>query len=175
MTWSVDTITPPAAEPVSVAQARLQCNLSSGGTEDRNLALYIAGARGLVEKHLNRACIITQTLKLTATAETDLAMFPVFPIQSVSTIEYDGDDASALFGDLTGVKYPSIPLVGTWPGTTEFTVVAGFGVAADVPADLTLAMLLAISAMFDNRGALPEDFLDSFDSILEGWRRPAIA
>jgi uncharacterized phiE125 gp8 family phage protein len=175
VSWSIEIVTPPATEPVSLTQARLQCNLGSAGTEDRNLALYIAGARSMLETHLNRGCIITQTVKLTATAEADLALLPVFPISVVDSIEYDGEDATDLFGTLTGPNYHSLPLTGTWPGTIEITVTAGYGAAAAVPPDLTLAMLLAISAMFDNRGALPEDFFDTFDALLEGHRRPAVA
>jgi uncharacterized phiE125 gp8 family phage protein len=175
VSWSIEIDTPPATEPVSLAQARLQCNLGSAGTEDRNLALYIAAARSMLETHLNRGCIITQTVTLTATEETDLALLPVFPIQEIDSIEYDGEDATDLFGTLTGPNYHSLPLTGAWPGTIVITVTAGYGAASDVPADLTLAMLLAISAMFDNRGALPEDFFDAFETLLQGHRRPAIA
>ncbi len=64
----------------------------------------------------------------------------------------------------------------SWPGPITVTVTAGYGDAgSDVPGDLRLAMRIAIAAMYDNRGMLPEDFWDSLDYLLCSYRRPAIA
>jgi hypothetical protein len=59
---SLSVITPPAIEPVTVAQAAQHCRIDSP-TEDPMLTTYITTARELVEQYLNRA-LITQTLQV---------------------------------------------------------------------------------------------------------------
>jgi uncharacterized phiE125 gp8 family phage protein len=177
MSWRIEVITPPENEPVTEEEAVAQAKLDAPSDEP-NLAIYIGAARAHLEKWLNRGCLITQVIKLTATDAADLKLLPVFPIQSVDAIEIvgSGADALGLFGDLAGTSYPALPLVGDWPGAVALTVTAGFGLDPDdVPADMRLAVLLGITAMIENRGALPADFFDTLRHLLDGHRRPAIA
>jgi uncharacterized phiE125 gp8 family phage protein len=176
VSWRIETVTPPETEPVTDQEALAQAKIESLA-EEPNLPLYIAASRAALERWLNRGCLITQTLRLTASASADLKLLPVFPIQSIVTIETaDGGDVTALFGAVAGDIYPAVPLTGEWPGPVTLTVTAGYGDDPDdVPADLRLAVLLGVSAMVDNKGALPSEFFDTLDHLLDGHRRIAIA
>ena len=177
MTWRIEVIEPPELEPVTEDEAVAQAKLDDPADEP-NLALYVTGARAQLEKWLNRGCLITQTLELTATSREDLSLLPVFPIQSVDAIVTvaEATDVLGMFGALAGEAYLSLPLIGEWPGAVKITVTAGYGDDPDdVPGDLRLAVLLGISSMVDNRGHLPKEYFDSLELLLDGHRRPAIA
>lgn len=57
----VEVVTPPASEPLSVAEARAHLRLGDDTSQDDQLARWIATARERVEAKLGRA-LITQTL-----------------------------------------------------------------------------------------------------------------
>jgi hypothetical protein len=129
----------------------------------------------VLERWMNRGALITQTVEMTATAQSDIALLPLFPIQSVTSVKNADGDTLTNFTPALGGKFPSLSLVGSWAGPIKVTAVCGYGAAAAVPADLKLAMLLAISTMYDNRGELPDGFFDTLDHLLIGYRRQAVA
>lgn len=182
MSWAITITSQPEVEPVSDAEARAQCRLEADDSVPE-LAIYIRAARSLLETRMNRGALITQEVTLTSANEADLANLGVFPVQTIDSITYlvDGEETEAAEGyfvpQLAG-QYPSLPLGSgySWPGRIIVTATVGYGDDADaVPADLKLVMLLAISAMYDNRGALPEDFWDSVEHLMQPYRRLAIA
>lgn len=175
MSWSIAIHAAAASEPVSTDEAKRQCRLEEDDTS-AELATYIAGARAAVETWLNRGALITQTLDLTATEQSDVDQLPIYPVQSITSItDADAADASSLFTQALGGKYPSLKFIGTtWPGTITIRAVCGFGIATAVPADIKLACLFLVSALYDNRGELSPNVFDTLDQILVGWRRPAM-
>lgn len=178
-------ITPPAVEPVSLAEARMQCRVDADDTsEDALIAVYISAARKAAEHQLGRA-IITQTL------EQRFDAFPAGEIQlgqakalSIVNVKYL-DEAGAL-QTLAPAAYSldTFTLPGwlapadgyDWPSTAavinavrvQFT--AGYGpAAADVPANVRMWLLATIGTLYAQResvdltgrvGAMPERFLD---------------
>lgn len=169
--------TAPTVEPVTLAEALVQCHADSG-VEDSWFTDAIKSAREFVEDYYRRA-LIEQTLELTfdnyPSMPIELPRSPVISVDSITV--YDTDDASSTVSlsnfivdvnaDPARITFTSS---GTWPTSTilrssssvvvQYT--AGYGTAASsVPSKVKLAMKLYISAMYDNRGGemnIPEAF-----------------
>ncbi|HEY1066379.1 MAG TPA: head-tail connector protein, partial [Pirellulales bacterium] len=89
--WSVDVVEPPAAEPISLATAKLHCRVDSG-EEDELLELAIAAAREYVESFTRRA-LVSQTLRLSLdVCPLRELILPRPPLASVVEIAYDDED-----------------------------------------------------------------------------------
>ncbi|OWQ91104.1 head-tail connector protein [Sphingopyxis witflariensis] len=93
MSWYPVVPVAPAVEPVSLADAKLQCRVI-GTDEDDALDLYIASARAHAEAYCG-AAFAERTLVARCDSFTDLARLPFAPVNSVTTITYD---------DMTGVQ-----------------------------------------------------------------------
>jgi uncharacterized phiE125 gp8 family phage protein len=154
---------------------------STNTTGDPYLTMLIKSARMHAEQVLNRY-LITQTVDAYFDEFPDLIQLP--PLQSVSAITYL-DTTSAeqtLAADQYTVDAVSIPARitpaynVTWPSTYEQTnavkvrFVAGYGNAADVPANIKNWMLMRIKTLYETRdhatfaNGLPvisESFVDS--------------
>lgn len=185
-------VTPPAAEPISVAELKAHSRITSSA-EDSLLAIYISAARQKCEGILGRV-IINQTWAQT------LDEFPsnyqgriklMMPkVSSITTLAYTDDAGAAQ--TLTGSDYTLVsdalpgylyPTDDYWPATDDvpnavtITYVAGFGAtSASVPDDirawclLTAAFLYAQRESFDGTGRLA-DLPNRFcDSLLDKWR-----
>ncbi len=166
------TITPPAVEPVSLARAKAHLRIDHD-EEDDLITGWIRAARELSEQYTGKRWV-TQTLRLTLArwpddGTSDIAgaiRLPVEPVASVDTVRYF--DAAGTEQALDAEDYQtwlehSPPLVcpppdGYWPAlkrgkvkpvTIEFT--AG-GPLQNVPAGVSVAMLLAIGNWDENRG-----------------------
>lgn len=171
--------TPPAAEPVSLTEAKLHCRIDSSA-EDTTLAIYIKAAREYCEMYRGEA-LVTQTLvyyldrfptastKGDARFDGDAILMPRWPLQSVSTLFYVTPDgvATALAGSAYAVQTYARPgrlrpVYGTtWPATRDgvdavaITYVAGYGNSgSDVPARIREAILLLVGHQFRNREAV---------------------
>lgn len=85
---TINTVSsPPAAEPVSLAEMKLHLRID-GDAENTLLAALIASARGIAEDMTNRA-IVTQTRKLYLDAfPGSELLLPGPPLISVSSIQY---------------------------------------------------------------------------------------
>lgn len=160
-------VTPAAADPVSVDEARDHCRLTTDD-EDEQLAAWIKAATELGQKRTNKQ-FITATWKLTLDA------FPAWeiclrrsPVQSVTSIVYVDDAGSSqtlsasLYRLVSTVDPPIIePAYNqSWPatrqqaGAVEVTFVAGFGAASAVPARVKQAILLMVGHWYQNREAI---------------------
>jgi uncharacterized phiE125 gp8 family phage protein len=173
-------VTPPAAEPVSLADARLHLRLDATGgppathPDDALVTSLLAVARKYLDGRdgvLGRA-LITQTWRL------DLPAFPAWdaplrlplpPLQSVTSIAYVDHVGvvqtldPALYETVTGDWGAGIvrPVYGTgWPSAraqsdaVRITFVAGYGTTgAAVPEPLLHAMKLHIGVLYENREA----------------------
>lgn len=186
------TITPAAAEPVTLAEARVQCNVEDT-VHDAALSACIAGARARCEG-------ITAKALIWRTVEQNLDAFPAVgelklrgaPAASVVSVSYT-DEAGAVQTmapgtytlDATDPNEPwLLPAYGTtWPATLDAVnavrvrYVAGFGATgASVPADIRTWLLMTVAYLFSQREALdatgkvaaiPGRFVDG---MLDPWR-----
>lgn len=173
MTISVTTITAPAAEPVSLAEALVHLRVDSAPSgphpEEALIAGHIAAARGYVEAATGRA-LVTQTLEARWDAWEPVLQLPRSPAQSVTSVSYIDStgatvalSADAYRADLASEAPRITPAYGTsWPsarcvtGAVAVRFVAGYGAAAAVPAPLRAAILLMITHLYETRGAATE-------------------
>jgi len=163
-------ITPPAFEPVTLAEAKLHARVD-GSEEDTLFSILIASARAHGEA-LTRRAFVTQTFELT------LAGFPASgtpfeiprpPLQSITSIKYldpagmeqtmSAQDYYVVTGGATPARV--YPVSGAWPGTARranAVVVeyeAGWPQDEDeistAPAALKAWMLVRITSLYAQR------------------------
>lgn len=161
--------TAPVEEPVTLAEAKMHCRITSS-TEDALVSAWIIAARGRAENYTHRR-FITQTWDWSMDAfPYGVLAVPHAPLQSVTAITYvdavgleqvldpaayqvdamsdPGRIAPAAGGTWTWVVVPSNTLNAV---TVRF--VCGYGLAADVPQEIRAAMLLHISDLNEHREA----------------------
>lgn len=159
-------ITPPAAEPVTLDEAKAQCRVDTTD-EDITLTGLLRAARDKVES-LTGFALLTQTweLVLDAWPRGIEITLPLPPLQSVTSITYrDSAGVDHTFAPTSyAVATASIPgrvvlIKGqSWPTTELYPVeairvrfVAGWAAAANVPEVLKLAIKLLVGHWFENR------------------------
>jgi uncharacterized phiE125 gp8 family phage protein len=157
-------ITAPAAEPISLAQAKQYLRLEEDEIGfDAELAQQIAGARGRIESATNTR-LITQTVDLRASGFADLERLPIGPIASIAEISYrDQSGAPQTRGpedvelDGTGLEMAVRSLSGPWPrasGLITVRAIVGYGAdGASVPAAVKIALLQQVRELFDGTPA----------------------
>ena len=94
MLSTVQIVTPPSSEPITLDIIRLHCRIDHDA-DDEILAGYAVAARSMVERYLGRA-LITQTLMWTITPENPLRpswhflrsslLLPRAPVQSITSV-----------------------------------------------------------------------------------------
>jgi uncharacterized phiE125 gp8 family phage protein len=186
---SIQLISAPAVEPVTVALAKAQCRID--GTEfDDLLPIYIKAAREAVEARMNRR-LITQTVtqRIDGFPQAEDIELEVGPAQSISQIRYTdaaGDEqvlSSALYSlDAHAVPGYVLRAYGTeWPQTqsianaVEIDIIVGYGDAATtVPAPARTWILAAVAYQLDNPAAGADQLGMFVDSMLDGvtYREP---
>jgi len=158
-------ITPPAIEPISLAEARLQCRIDDT-VDDTLLAIYIQSARQQAEHRLGRS-LITQTWERVLDAwPTDIRLGrpPVLSVVSVTYIGADLQEHTVPSTDyaLDSTTEPGYVIpVSTWPTAADVAnavrvrFTCGYGPAAtDVPAPVRSWMLLTVGALSAQREAV---------------------
>lgn len=162
-------ITPPAAEPLTLAQVKAHLRLD-GNADDALLTSLIAAARRFLEATTGLA-LITQRLRFyrddwSADGLIQLAIAPLQNLESVTVYDAAGNpQVVPLAGHvLDAVSSPARLFLATQPATSrpvngiEIDVTAGFGnTGADVPDTLARAMLMHVALMYELRGAIPSD------------------
>ncbi len=163
----LSVVTPPANEPVSLAEARKHCRIDHA-EDDGLLTGIILAARQWAETYLRRA-LCTQTLDYTLACWPDTIVLPRPPHQSVTSISYV--DAAGATQVLASSEYQvdlsSDSLAArirpayqkTWPTTrldtfNPITVryVAGYGGnPSNVPDAIRSAILLLIGNLYEHR------------------------
>ena len=159
--------TPPALEPVTLAEFKTHARIDSTGDDTLATGL-IAAARQWVEQYTHRA-LITQTwrLWLDAPTATNFIRLPQSPVLAVTSVQYfdDADNATVwsignYFVDLAsqparlalrnGAVWPS-PIRCTNGLMIEYS--AGYGAtAAAVPEALKLAIKQIAAHWYEHRG-----------------------
>jgi uncharacterized phiE125 gp8 family phage protein len=163
--------TPPALEPVTLAEAKEHLRVLHGA-EDALIGRLIKAVREHAEPSTGRA-FITQTWDfwLPAFTRSGLIELPRPPLQAVTWVKYLDRDGVEQTVDPVDYVVVAPGLVGTvqpapdadWPATqrhpqaVSIRFTAGYGPApADVPEDLRNAMLMLIEHLYHNRGASTE-------------------
>lgn len=175
----IEIITPPAIEPLDIAEARAQCELAAGDTTwDELLNMAIAAAREAAEQRMGAVLIqrtVDQTLdRFPCAGEADISIedppawnsrcVVACPLQ-VTLVSYV-DEAGAtqvLAGsnytlDKSNWPFWLLPAYGVeWPATREqanalrIRVVKGYGQRADIPATVRWWLRLAVGFAFAHR------------------------
>lgn len=166
-------ITAPAAEPVTLAEAKAQCRVEDTASDALITALIIA-ARELAEHETGRS-LMTQTWELALDAfpagEIDLIKVPA---QSITSIKYfDGAAIEQTISganyalDSYGIRHWAIPASGfSWPSTLDSAnavkvrFVAGYADAASVPQSVKHWILIHVAYWFANREAAVDKKLE---------------
>jgi uncharacterized phiE125 gp8 family phage protein len=157
-------VTPPASEPVSLAEAKLYLKLD-GDDENDLVASLIAAARLTIEA-ASRKQLIAQTWRLVLKRwPSEPLRSPLSPLLAVTgaALRSSANVVTPLpnvVGQImAGVDPPAITLGSPQPvlvppdGQLEIDLLTGFGPAAtDVPASLRQAVLMQMARWFENRG-----------------------
>lgn len=159
--------TPPTTEPISLAEAKLQCRVLDGVLDDDALLnIYIAAARQEAEQKTGRA-LLTQTITEYFPSWSGCYELAVWPVQSVSSVAYIADGGSTYtpltvdthyYTDLIAapaeVHHPggfTYPALSQRPNPVRITYIAGNTQASDVPPTIRQGMLLLIAAAYEHR------------------------
>jgi uncharacterized phiE125 gp8 family phage protein len=176
MNWSLNKITEPEIEPVTLAELKLQTHITFTD-QDAILNSYIKAARVQAEEY-QRQSYITQTWELSFDGYPE---FPIFllrpPVQSLVSVKiYDEDNVETSMAlDNFYLDTSSTPARlcfaedGEWPLTylrkidaVKIRYDTGFGDdTTDVPENIRHAIMLMAAFMDDNRAAdaeLPKAF-----------------
>lgn len=157
-------VTPPAVEPLTVAEAKAQSHVLHSA-EDGLIAIYLQAAREWAEGFTGRA-FVTQTWDLIQDAFPYGAIrIPKPPVQSITSVQYvngDGVVTAVESGDyvFSAYDFPGSvrpvysqewPTPRDEPGAVRIRFVAGYGLAVAVPASIKAAILLQAADLYANR------------------------
>lgn len=182
--------TPPAVEPVTVAEAKAHLRVDISD-DDTYIGTLITAAREWCEEYLDRTLVSTQWVMRFDSFPYEIEL-PRPPIASSGTttavsLTYTlGDDSTATLSTATyRVDRNSTPGVvrqlraGSWPGNLDdynavsVTWWAGYGAAgSSVPAAIRHAILLLVGHWYESRqaavatGAVPQDVPYGVKSLL---------
>lgn len=161
-------VTPPAAEPVTLDQAKEFLRVDDADdTFDTEIGLQLAGARNHIES-VTGTRLISQVIDVQADNFEDLALIKVGPIVTIDEITYlDRNGAEHTLAaeayELTGAGLergarpaPSKrwPVASTAGGAITVRVTVGYGDDGDaIPQAVRLAILLKLRALFEDSSA----------------------
>jgi len=170
--YTLEVITPPATEPVSVADLKAHLRLNDD-SEDALLSGFVTTARILFEEATGRAVVSTQFRQHVPTLAAPVYLMK-YPVLTVDAVKYhDGDDnlqtASTHRTDTISVPaqvwfddYPTTSATKKPVAYVEFT--AGW---ATVPEPVKIAIKLLAGHYYQNREAFIEA---SLDELPHGFR-----
>ena len=163
---AISLITPPAVQPVSLADAKAHLRVEHAD-DDAHLTALIAQATTHLEA-LSGLKLITQTHRVYFDLAPGDRIFelPLRPIQSVAEARIFDAAGDPVIADLTDAELDRFAFPGRLlisevlcPADRfngiEIDVVAGFGVAgSDVPGNLMRALMTIIAHWYEFRGAI---------------------
>jgi uncharacterized phiE125 gp8 family phage protein len=163
----VTLVTPPAAEPVSLAEAKAHLRVEIDD-DDALITGLVVAARQACEHEVDRA-FVTQVFDYTADEFGAAILLPIGSVQSVGLVTYVDDSGAT--ATLAGGQYlVSLGAPGlitpaynvTWPvpryqpGAVTVRFTAGYGAAAAVPECAKLAIKMLVAHWYENRAAAAE-------------------
>lgn len=168
----LSVVTPPASEPISLAEAKTQLRVT-GSDDDSIITPLLTAAREDIEALLRKA-LITQTLRLTLPEFPSVAncylpsspyasiILPRPPLVSVESVQYrdtNGDTqtlSTSLYVVVKGNPARIVLAHGqSWPDTQNHpeavtvNFIAGHGSASDVPQRIKAAIYLQIEQLYE--------------------------
>ncbi len=175
------TVTPPAGEPLTLAETKAHLRLD-GTAEDDTLKALAAVARDHLERTTG-LCLITRKLRLAVESICEDGVIQMLngPVQSIDRITlYDGagnpsdfPSASIRFdrdGPPTRLVFRELPDPASSENGIEVDFTAGFGATGrEVPDSIRRALLLHVATLYEFRGAVPLDQQPA--AIPEGYER----
>lgn len=163
---SLQLITPPAVEPVTLADAKAHLKIDTTD-EDALITTLITAARARAEWHTGRA-FVTQSwiLRLDAWPHDGIAEIPLPPLQAISEVAVhtsDGVRTVLSSGDywIDKVSEPGRLIINDPPPNLrdqdclEIAFTAGYGAASAVPAAVREAILQIITDLYTHRSEEP--------------------
>lgn len=158
-------LTPPASEPVPLAQAKLFLRVEHDA-DDELIAALIAAARVQLEAQTRRA-LITQTWRLVRDVWPAGGVLPILPVPLREVSAIGVYDAAGMLQMLDVEDFPidtvsapatlafergAMPAPGRPNGGIEIDIVAGYGDdASDVPEPFRQAIRLLVAHWYENR------------------------
>ena len=165
-------LTPPASEPLSLAEAKQFLRVEHGD-DDELIAALTSAARNAVELATRRV-LVTQSWRIVLDRWPASARIvsPVNPLRTLDAARVLGEDGAptALDPEDFTLDTASAPGVLAFaradvsePGSAlagiELDVTAGYGIAADVPAPLVQAIRLLLAQSYEQRDQVRTDAL----------------
>ncbi|MBC2884736.1 phage head-tail connector protein [Ochrobactrum sp. CM-21-5] len=183
-------VTPPALEPVTIADVRAFLRISTE-TEDEILQRLIATARELIEAETGLS-LIEQTWRLRVDRwprSGRLAIFK-YPVKAVTAVvAYKPDGTAISFSPEEFVlhhgKRPQRLYMAQYPDASSFEgievdFIAGFGeTGVDVPDALKQAILTLVAHLYEKRAGInadasPASFPLMVNQMVDSWRRVSL-
>lgn len=181
--------TPPASEPITLAELKAQCRVDTTD-EDTLLGLLIQAARAKAENYIGGSLITQtweQTLDAFPEAEVELLRPPVTAITSVTYVDALGvtQTLSNTLYTLDASTFPGwlLPAFDTpWPDTRDqanavtIRYASGYANAAAIPGDVRAWLLMTAAFLYTQRevmvlggkvAEIPSRFIDS---LLDPYR-----
>ena len=184
-------LTPPAVEPVTLAEMRAHLRLGVTSEEDL-LAALIKAARQTLEAEIG-LCLINQTWRLhfDGWPRDGLVLIPKFPVREVVAVtayQPDGEPVAIPAGALrlNATSRPARLCLASRGADIarlhdlEVDFLAGYGdTGTDVPDALKHAILSLVAHWYEFRGAVapdsqPVSFPPGFDRLVSIWRRVSL-
>jgi uncharacterized phiE125 gp8 family phage protein len=179
----------PAAEPISLAEAKAHLRVDAD-EEDALIISLIVAARLLIERTLGLA-LVTQTWSyfLDAWPQACCITLPLTPVQAVNAVTLHDDDGGAAVINASGytadvLSTPARLLLKTAPSAAvrafngfEVAFTAGYGDdGTDVPQPIRHAILLLVAHWFERRepvelGPGPQEVPAIVAGLLQPYRR----
>lgn len=167
-------VTAPASEPITLAEARKQLELSPSDTaHDDHLTALIQAVREQFE-HDTDSSILTQTLSVTCEDLSDDEIYlPRRPIQSITSIQYydTANTLQTLSSSVYSLDKPNAAVrlnyLQLWPVTIDrwdavtITYVAGYSSISAVPQIYKQAMKLLLAHYFENRDMIMSEAMQT--------------
>lgn len=177
-------ISPPASEPISLAEAKQFLRIEHDADDDL-IAALIAAARSAVELATRRVLILqTWRIVLDRWPASGRLASPVNPLRTLEAARVLGEDGtpSPVAPEDFTLDTASVPGAIAWeranpagPGRAlagiELDVTAGYGEAADVPPPLVQAIRLLLAQSYEHRDRLQADALpDAVAALVRPFR-----
>ena len=176
---SLQLVTPPALEPVTLAEAKAHLKVDTPD-DDALIANLIVAARARAEWHTGRALIAQSWILWCDTwRETiEIPLPPLVGVTSVTAYARDGSAAALTPVTVDTASQPGRVVLDCVPPaslrcTNALAVAfdAGYGdTAEDVPAALRQAILAIVAELYVHRGDGPEELSGPAQALLAPYR-----